>query len=199
MAWRLGGDLVASPQRLLETGRVSGEWREIQTSSILFFFFFYFFQSPACLGDISATSPRPAGDQGDWGDVAATSPLETGKSLFFYLTCLNFPQLPGDPASLQETSRRRLRNQQRLESPPSLQANEIGPQLPETSPQLRRCLRDVAAMSPWLPGKLVVTSGDASRRRRLGESASHFLVSQVAATDRGIISTNKQDIINQTT
>ena len=40
-------------------------------------------------------------------------------------TCLNFPRLPGDPASLQETSRRRLRNQRRLESPPSLQASEM--------------------------------------------------------------------------
>ena len=34
-------------------------------------------------------------------------------------TCLNFLRLPGDPASLQETSRRRLRNKRRLESPPS--------------------------------------------------------------------------------
>ena len=43
-------------------------------------------------------------------------------------TCLNFPRLPGDPASLQETSRKRLRTQRRLESPPSLQASEIGPE-----------------------------------------------------------------------
>ena len=34
-------------------------------------------------------------------------------------TCFNSPRLPGDPASLQETSRRRLRNQRRLESPTS--------------------------------------------------------------------------------
>ena len=33
-------------------------------------------------------------------------------------TCLNFSRLPGDPASLQETSQRRLCNQRRLESPP---------------------------------------------------------------------------------
>ncbi|XP_069791235.1 uncharacterized protein [Narcine bancroftii] len=32
--------------------------------------------------------------------------------------CLNFPRLPGDLASLQETSQRCLRNQWRLESPP---------------------------------------------------------------------------------
>ena len=68
--------------------------------------------SPAGLGDVAETSPRPAGD---WKKSPKIQ------------TCLNFPRLPGDPASLQETSRRRLRNQRRLESPPSLQANEIGP------------------------------------------------------------------------
>ena len=41
------------------------------------------------------------------------------KSPNFLKTCLNFPRLPGDPAS--------LRNQRRLELPPSLQASEIGP------------------------------------------------------------------------
>ena len=62
------------------TSRVSRESRE--TCSIIFG---NILQSPACLGDVSA-SPRPARDQGDWGDVAATSPaglgdlLETGKS-----------------------------------------------------------------------------------------------------------------------
>ena len=89
--WRLESPLVAemSPRRLLETSRVSGESREIQTCSICG----DFFQSPAGLGDVSATSPsvaatsrrlilsasatgetspRPAEDQGDWGDVAAT-------------------------------------------------------------------------------------------------------------------------------
>ena len=82
------------------------------------------------------------------------------------------PRLPGDPASLQETSP----HQRRLESPPSLQANEIGPQLPETS---RRCSRDFQAN--WL------SPLETSLRRRLGESASHFFVSRVArvaATDQ---------------
>ena len=63
LAWRLGGDLVAtrvsatSPRSLLETSRVSGESREIQTCSI---FWRLFFQSPAGLGDVSATSPSVA-------------------------------------------------------------------------------------------------------------------------------------------
>ena len=61
-------------------------------------------------GDVAETSPRPAGD---W----KMSPK--------YWTCLNFLRLPGDPVS--------LRNQRPAEtwvatrSPPSLQANEIGP------------------------------------------------------------------------
>ena len=54
---------------------------------------------------VAETSPRPAGD---W------------KSLQKNWTCLNFLRLPGDLASLQETSRR-------LKSPPSLQASEIRP------------------------------------------------------------------------
>ena len=51
--WRLESPLVAetSPRRLLETSRVSGESREIQTCSI----FWRLFQSPAGLGDVSAT------------------------------------------------------------------------------------------------------------------------------------------------
>ena len=57
--WRLESPLVAemSPRRLLG---VAG-------NSNMFDFFGDFFQSPAGLGDVSATSPRPA------GDVAATS------------------------------------------------------------------------------------------------------------------------------
>ena len=45
--------------------------------------------------------------------------LETEKVSQKNRTCFNFPWLPGDPASLHETSRRRLRNQRRLESPSS--------------------------------------------------------------------------------
>ena len=55
----------------------------------------------ATLPQLMETSPRPAGD---W----KKSPKKNR-------TCLN---LPGDPASLQETSQRRLHNQRRLESPP---------------------------------------------------------------------------------
>ena len=63
-SWQLESPLVAetSPRRLLKTSRVSGESREIETCSI---FFGDIFQSPAGLGDVSATSPRPAGDQGE--------------------------------------------------------------------------------------------------------------------------------------
>ena len=104
-------------RRLRETSRVSGESREIQTCSN---FLGDFFQSPAGLGDVSATSPRPAGDvtvtspQFPWspagyGDVTETSPIPAGdwKKSPKNRTCFNFPRLPGDPASLQETSRRR--------------------------------------------------------------------------------------------
>ena len=152
-SWRLESPLVA------ETSRVSGESREIEACLIFLETFSSLQQvsetstrrlrdlletketeetlcatSPAGLGDVAETSPRPAGD---WN-----------KSRKKYRTCLNFPRLPRDPASLKETSRRRLRNQWRLESPPSLQANEIGPQLPEMSPQLRRRRGDLRAN--WL-------------------------------------------------
>ena len=66
---------------------------------------------------VAETSPRPAGD---WKSL----PPPKKKTNW---TCLNFSRLPGDPASLYETSWRRLRNQRRLESPPSLQASEMGP------------------------------------------------------------------------
>ena len=78
------------------------------------------------------TSPRlprliSRGDSGDQNMACALTSrrrlrdlLETEKvSPQKNWTCLNFPRLPGDPAS--------LRNQRRLESPPSLQASEIGP------------------------------------------------------------------------
>ena len=104
--------------------------------------------------------------------------LETGKSLKQNRTCL---------------SRRRFRNQRRLESPTSRQASEIGAQLPETFPQLRRRLGDVAstagdvaATSPRLAGELVVTSEDVSEKSPWWERKP-FLVSRVArvaATDQ---------------
>ena len=95
--WRLESPLVAetSPRRLLETSRVSGESLEIQTCSIFWRLFSVSSRSRRRLrdvsiscgrrrGDVSATSPRPVGDQGDWGrrcgdyrrcrgDVPATS------------------------------------------------------------------------------------------------------------------------------
>ena len=69
-SWRLESPLVAetSPRRLLETIRVSGESREIETCSI-------FLETFSSLQQVSETSPRPAGDQ---GDVAATNPVPTG-------------------------------------------------------------------------------------------------------------------------
>ena len=89
--WRLESPLVAetSPRRLLETSRVSGESREIQTCSIFLKTSFSLQQvsetSPRPAGDVAATSPRPAGDvaaTSPWfpaglGDVAETSPRQT--------------------------------------------------------------------------------------------------------------------------
>ena len=88
--------------------------------------------------------------------------LETGKSLppKKNRTCLNFPRLPGDPASLQETSRRRRGDVSATSGDSSRQANEIGPQLPETSPRRPRDLRAI-----WL------SPLETSPRSRLGESA----------------------------
>ena len=65
--WRLGGD---SSLRWLRRSFRDVSWR-LTTSpwrrgkSNMFDFGGDFFQSPAGLGDVSATSPRPAGDQGD--------------------------------------------------------------------------------------------------------------------------------------
>ena len=82
---------------------------------------------------ISSRSRRRRGDVADTSSssktylVAATSPrrlgyqMETWKSLQRVAeknrTCLISPQLPRDPPNLQETSRRRLRDPRRLESP----------------------------------------------------------------------------------
>ena len=76
------------------------------------------------------TSPRLPRliSRGDSGDQDMACALTSRRHLRDLLetervsknrTCLNFPRFPGDPASLQEKSRRRLRNQRRLESPPS--------------------------------------------------------------------------------
>ena len=56
--------------------------------------------------DVAATSLRPSGD-------LKMSPNSRRKNR----TCLISPRLPRDPPNLQETSRRRLRDPRRLESP----------------------------------------------------------------------------------
>ena len=56
--------------------------------------------------DVAATSPRPTGD-------LKKSPKSRRKNR----TCLISLRLPRDPLNLQETSRRRLRDPRRLESP----------------------------------------------------------------------------------
>ena len=66
-------------------------------------------------GDVAGTSPQSRVKlvSATNGDVAETSRrrlrdlLETERSLRKNRTCLIFPRLPGDPACLQETSRRR--------------------------------------------------------------------------------------------
>ena len=85
--------------------------------------------SRAGLGDVAETSLRRRGDvfllENIFSrcDVAATSPRPTGdlekspKSRRKNRTCLISPRLPRDPPNLQETSRRRLRDPRRLESP----------------------------------------------------------------------------------
>ena len=55
---------------------------------------------------VAATSPRPTGDL-----------KKSPKSRIKNRTCLFSPRLPRDPPNLQETSRRRLRDSRRLESP----------------------------------------------------------------------------------
>ena len=55
---------------------------------------------------VAATSPRPTGD-------FKKSPKSRRKNR----TCLISPRLPRDPPNLQETSRKRLRDPRRLESP----------------------------------------------------------------------------------
>ena len=56
--------------------------------------------------DVAVTSPRPTGD-------LKKSPKSRRKNR----TCLISLRLPRDPPNLQETSRRRLRDPRRLESP----------------------------------------------------------------------------------
>ena len=77
------------------------------------------------LDQVSETSPRRRGDVTETSYslktylVAATSPRENR-------TCLISLRLLRDPPNLQKTSRRRLRDPRRLESPTSLHASEIG-------------------------------------------------------------------------
>ena len=91
--------------------------------------FFSIIWSRAGLGDVAETSRRRRGDvfllENIFSrcDVAATSPRPTGdlkkslKSRRKSRTCLISLRLPRDPPNLQETSRRRLRDPRRLESP----------------------------------------------------------------------------------
>ena len=85
--WRPGGDasLRWLRRRLLETNRVSGESREIHTCSI---FWGDFFQSPAGLGDVSATS----------SSIAATS-----RRLILAATGETFPRRLRDLLETKET------------------------------------------------------------------------------------------------
>ena len=106
------GDVVATFPQIFGLGDVS------ETSSQLFLKYL-----------VSETSRRHRGDVFllenifSRGDVAATSPRPTGdlkkspKSRRKNRTCLISPRLPRDPPNLQETSRRRLRDPRRLESP----------------------------------------------------------------------------------
>ena len=144
----------------------------------MFDFFGDFFQSPAGRGDVSATSPRPAEDQGDWGDVAATSPRPAGdwKKSPKNRTCLNFPRLLGDPASLQETSRRLESSPGRRPSLGQWDRAATAGDVAATEKTSRRRPRDFRAN--WL------SPLETFPRHRLGESASHFLVSWVARVAR---------------
>ena len=58
LAWILGGDLVATHIRGVS-------WRLARSPGSRGNFLGDFCQSPAGHSDVSATSPRPAGDQGD--------------------------------------------------------------------------------------------------------------------------------------
>ena len=111
--WRLESPLVA------ETSRVSGESREIQTCSIFFFggggrLFPVSSRSRRRLRDVSETCWRRRRNVSSVSLVSSRSLIPAGdwKKSPKNWTCFNFPRLPGDPASLQETSRR-------LESPTS--------------------------------------------------------------------------------
>ena len=82
-----------------------------ETSSQLFLNHLVSSRSRRRLGDVaetssSSTSPRPTGD-------LKKSPKSRRKNR----TCLISPRLPRDPQNLQETSRQRLRDPRRLESP----------------------------------------------------------------------------------
>ena len=114
LAWRLGGDssLRDVSWRLAGSPGSREKFKHVR----------FFLETFSSLQQVSETSPRPAGDvaatspQSPWspsglGDVAETSPIPAGdwkkSPPQKNRTCFNFPRLPGDPASLQETSRRR--------------------------------------------------------------------------------------------
>ena len=194
-----------------------------------------FFQSPAGLGEVSAmspsvattsrrlilsatgeTSPRPAGDQGDWGDIAATSPRRCLAHFRDHVTervlasrrlhswskqgvvYLLGPSQVQDPVKvfiiwylfLAEThgdlSTTLWRRRRNWED-----VSETSPRLPEMSPRRPRDFR-----ANWLSLFL-----ETSWRRlgcRLGESASHFWSTEspelprlISRGSRGDVSANE--------
>ena len=72
--WRPGGD--SSPRDVC--WRLAGYPGPVAGNSNMIFGDLFPVSSKR-LGDVSATSPRPAGDQGDWGDVAATMRWRSGR------------------------------------------------------------------------------------------------------------------------
>ena len=111
LAWRLGGDSSLRwlrrrlppppppphPRRLLETSRVSGESREIQTCSIFFFFFFFFWGGGETFS-VSSRSRRRLRDVRAQSHVlvsrvAATSPWWERKPFFLSPESPELPQL----------------------------------------------------------------------------------------------------------
>ena len=120
LAWRLGGD--TSLRWLRRLAGSPGSRRQFKQVR-------FFMETFSSLQQVSETSPRPAGDVAATSPQSPWSPAGLGVSDTCWRlenvqkkknrTCLNFPRFPRDPASLQETSQRRLRNQRRLELPTS--------------------------------------------------------------------------------
>ena len=117
-------------------------------------------------------------------------------------TCLNFPRLHGDPARVQETSRRRLRNQRRLESSPSrhLVSRPVSPGsrgkfkhvwfvwggggLFPVSGRSRRRLRDVSISCATSRRLILSATGETSPRRLRDLMETKETAGDVAATVR---------------